>query len=74
MQTKCELFFRAGSGLGPSASASASSSQHVLQEDEPVPVRGTLVILPDNLMEQWQDEVSRHVRPGTLRYDLQEWM
>ncbi len=35
---------------------------------EPVPIRSTLVVMPANLLQQWQDELAMHVQPGALKW------
>ena len=40
----------------------------VLSVPDPVPVRSTLIVMPANLLQQWQDELSTHVKRGALRW------
>ena len=35
---------------------------------EPVPIRSTLIVMPANLLQQWQDELAMHVQPGALKW------
>ncbi len=35
---------------------------------EPVPVKSTLIVMPANLLEQWQTEVDTHVTAGALTW------
>ena len=37
---------------------------------EPIPIRATLIVLPQTLLNQWQDEVKAHVKEGELRVGL----
>lgn len=40
----------------------------VLSVSDPVPVRSTLIVMPANLLQQWQDELSTHVKRGALKW------
>ncbi|KXZ54387.1 hypothetical protein GPECTOR_5g465 [Gonium pectorale] len=35
---------------------------------EPVPIATTLLVTPANLLNQWVEEIERHLQPGTLRW------
>jgi E3 ubiquitin-protein ligase SHPRH len=37
-------------------------------EEEPVPIKSTLIIMPANLLGQWQDELETHVAEGALTW------
>ena len=38
------------------------------QQSEPVPIRSTLIVMPANLLQQWQDELNTHVKRGALKW------
>ncbi len=40
----------------------------VLKTGESVPIRTTLVIVPASLIDQWQDEVRKHLKPRSVRW------
>ena len=35
---------------------------------EAVPIKTTLIVMPANLLQQWQDELSKHVQDGALKW------
>ena len=35
---------------------------------EAVPVKTTLIVMPANLLQQWQDELAKHVQNGALKW------
>lgn len=35
---------------------------------EPVPIKTTLIVMPANLLQQWQDELGKHVQHGALQW------
>lgn len=35
---------------------------------DPVPIKTTLIVMPANLLNQWQEEVQLHVRDGALTW------
>ena len=37
---------------------------HKVASEEPCPVKTTLLVMPGNLIPQWQDEIERHVDAG----------
>ena len=39
-----------------------------LAEPEPVPTRSTLIVMPANLLQQWQDELALHVKEDSLKW------
>lgn len=42
----------------------ASPGDVPLAGEEPCPVKTTLLVMPANLMPQWQEEIGKHVAPG----------
>ena len=44
----------------------ARHAQAHADSDEPVPIKSTLIVMPANLLEQWQAELALHVRGGAL--------
>ena len=40
----------------------------VLSVADPVPIRSTLIVMPANLLQQWQDELSTHVKREALKW------
>ena len=44
------------------------SKMQSAQQLEPVPIRSTLIVMPANLLQQWQDELSTHVKRGALKW------
>lgn len=37
-------------------------------DSEPVPIKTTLIVMPANLLSQWQEEVQLHVKDGALTW------
>ena len=37
-------------------------------KSEAVPIKTTLIVMPANLLQQWQDEMSKHVQDGALKW------
>ena len=35
---------------------------------EPLPIKSTLIVMPANLLQQWQDELALHVKQGSLKW------
>ena len=35
---------------------------------DPVPIKTTLIVMPANLLGQWQEELQLHVKPGALTW------
>ena len=35
---------------------------------EAVPIKTTLIVMPANLLQQWQDELGKHVQDGALKW------
>ncbi len=35
---------------------------------DPVPIKTTLIVMPANLLTQWQEELQLHVNPGALTW------
>jgi SNF2 family DNA or RNA helicase len=33
-----------------------------------VPIQTTLLVVPSNLIQQWQDEIKQHIQPGKLNW------
>lgn len=38
------------------------------QKGEAVPIKTTLIVMPANLLQQWQDELGKHVQDGALKW------
>lgn len=36
--------------------------------EQAIPIKSTLIVVPANLLEQWADEVERHLLPGALNW------
>jgi SNF2 family DNA or RNA helicase len=53
----------------PEGWAVSDMSKHKrVSEDEPAPIKSTLIIMPANLLGQWQDELELHVKQGALTW------
>ena len=42
--------------------------RHNHDKGEAVPIKTTLIVMPANLLQQWQDELSKHVQDGALKW------
>ena len=40
------------------------------ESEEPIPIKTTLLVAPDTLLEQWKGEIETHVIPGVLKWGL----
>ena len=38
------------------------------RQEDPLPVKSTLIVMPANLLGQWQDELDTHVAEGALTW------
>lgn len=38
------------------------------RDGDPVPIKTTLIVMPANLLSQWQDELQLHVKPDALTW------
>ena len=36
--------------------------------EDPCPIRTTLLVMPTNLISQWQEEIELHVKPRALKW------
>lgn len=46
----------------------ADLSQHQADEGEAVPIKTTLIVMPANLLQQWQDEIAKHVQDKAVSW------
>lgn len=46
----------------------AKAKRAARPEPVPVPIKSTLIVMPANLLQQWQDELDLHVKRGALRW------
>lgn len=37
-------------------------------DSDPVPIKTTLIVMPANLLSQWQEEIQLHVKDGALTW------
>eukprot|EP00850_Spirogloea_muscicola_P023159 SM000333S12561 [mRNA] locus=s333:34643:42565:- [translate_table: standard] len=64
-----------GSGDSDGAAFACGECQEILAGDEVEGVcRATLIVCPPAILRQWQDEIRRHTRPGSLRVFTYEGM
>ncbi len=52
----------------PPGWAVGGADYEVPKDGDAVPIKATVIIVPRTLLDQWQDEVQRHVKPVTLRW------
>ena len=43
-------------------------SKHEAEEGEAVPIKTTLIVMPANLLQQWQDEIAKHVQDRAMSW------
>lgn len=44
------------------------SPEMTVSHTEPIPIKTTLLVAPTTLLTQWEEEIGKHLAPGTLRY------
>lgn len=37
-------------------------------DDEALPIKTTLIVVPANLRQQWADEIKHHLQPGAITW------
>lgn len=52
----------------PPGWAVGGADYEVPKDGDPVPIKTTLVIVPKTLLDQWQEEVHKHVKKFGVRW------